>query len=383
MRALPQSLVLPPRVLSGEGKVANLVAECVAFGKRGLLVHGRSLAKSGLLDLLLKSVPAGMAVSAHEHAGGEPTLAQLGSLLESARQDGPDWIAAVGGGSVMDLAKACAGLLEAPLPPARYHDGAPLPPAAVPFVAVPTTAGTGSEATIVSVLTNEQKGVKKSIRHPTHMAQLVVLDPNLLKGCPSDVLAASGMDALTQGMESFVSSRATGITEAFSLQAVRLIARSLEIVYGAGDDARSAEARCELLTGSFLAGLALSNARLGLVHGLAHPLGCRYHAAHGRVCAICLPEVLDFNRGAMGEKYRVLSDAVGGDVFHFVRALLARLNVASPFSGKPLEDEEAIVRETLASGSTRANPRPVAAKDVVHVLHRLFRSETGGGDRTV
>jgi alcohol dehydrogenase class IV len=307
-------------------------------------------------------------VETWQHPGGEPTLAQLDALLAAARGHDAQWVAAVGGGSVMDVAKAAAGLLHAPLPPARYHDGEPIEPTRIPFIAAPSTAGTGSEATIVSVLTNRDKTIKKSIRHPSFMPRLVILDPGLLAHCPPAVIAHSGMDAFTQAVESFVSAKSTWITDELSLKAVSLVNSSLEAVC---HDPAVACAE-DLMLGSTLAGMALSNARLGLVHGLAHPLGVRYRQPHGLVCAVCLPAVLDFNRSAAGAKFARLGDAVAADIEQRSRELLDRLEIASPFAGQAVIDQAGIIREALASGSTAANPRPVTEDDVAAVLGRLF-----------
>ena len=129
----------------------------------------------------------------------------------------------------------------------------------------------------------------------------------------------------------------------------------------------------DLLEGSYLAGLALSHARLGVVHGLAHPLGHRYHAPHGLVCGVCLPVAVEFNREAMGEKYDRLSEVLGEDLLDGTRGLLNRLRLESPFHGKPIRDRQGIIEETLVSGSTAANPRPVNAADVNDMLDELFR----------
>jgi len=295
-------------------------------------------------------------------------LKQLEELLAFAREERPDWIAAVGGGSVIDVAKACAGLLDAPLSAADYHGGAEIPATRVPFIAAPTTAGTGSEATVVSVLTDEDKGVKKSVRHPSFMPRLVFLDCDLLLTCPPEVIAASGMDAFTQAVESYVSNRADWFSETLALKGASLVALNLEAVF-AGQGGGPAQ---ELLEGSYLAGLALSHARLGVVHGLAHPLGHRYHAPHGLVCGICLPVAIEFNREVMGPKYETLSRSLGGDLLDFTSELLNRVRLQSPFRGKLIRDKDAIIRETLASGSTAANPRPVGARDVAAMLDALF-----------
>lgn len=368
MHTLPHLLTLPPRVVAKPGAIATLLTECQSFGARGMLVHGRSLASHGALARILDACPENLTVNTWTHPGGEPTLDQLEAALTAARACRAEWIAAVGGGSVMDIGKACAGLLAAPLPAAAYHDGAPIPHTRIPFVAAPTTAGTGGEATTVAVLTNARLGLKKSIRHPSFIPRVVILDADLLAGCPPQVVAWSGMDAFVQAVESFVSKGATWFSDTLALAAIRMIDRALVPVFRGG----TGEATQQLLEGGFLAGLALSHARLGLVHGLAHPLGLRYHAAHGLVCAVCLPPVIAFNRPAAEEKYAVLDNLLGRDVADHVQSMLSALQIVSPFRGQRLVDRDAIIAETLASGSTAANPRPVTAADVSIMLDAVF-----------
>ncbi len=365
---MPASLLFPMRTVSGTGKATDLLAECAAFGSRGVLVHGQSLVTSGTLDTILAEAPGEVEASTWQHPGGEPTLAQVDALREVLCKGSVDWVAAVGGGSVMDVAKAAAGLRDAPLPTLAYHDGEPIPSSTVAYVAVPATAGTGSEATMVSVLTNADTGVKKSIRHPSHTARLVILDPDLLNSCPPALIAASGMDAFTQAVESFISRNATRLTDSLALQAVEDINGSIEAVFNGGDDA----SREALLRGSYLSGLALSNARLGLVHGLAHPLGARFHLPHGLVCAVCLPHVLSFNREACPEKYARLKTILGTDVEARALDLNKAMGVTNPFDGQALSDRDAVITETLASGSTGANPREADHAALDGILDRLF-----------
>lgn len=368
MRTFPLTLALPPRVFCHPGAIAGILEECATFGQRGMLVHGQSLAVGGVLNRILDGCPDELRVTTWQHAGGEPTLEQLDATLAAARACRADWIAAVGGGSVMDLGKACAGLLHAPLATSAYHGGETIPASRVPFAAAPTTAGTGGEATGVSVLTDTRLGVKKSIRHPSFVPRVVVLDAELLAGCPPNVIACSGMDAFVQAVESFVSRDASAFSDACASAAVRMINRALVSVFRGATGAPAQE----LLEGSFLAGIALSHARLGLVHGLAHPLGLRYQAAHGLVCAVCLPAVIDFNRGVAAHKFSTLQDILGSDIRTYAEALLQSLHIASPFRGQPLRDREAIIAETLASGSSAANPRPVTADDVSAMLDTIF-----------
>jgi alcohol dehydrogenase class IV len=238
----------------------------------------------------------------------------------------------------------------------------------LPFIAAPSTAGSGAEVTVNAVLTNSATGQKKSIRAARLMARIVILDPSLLAACPPQIVAHSGMDAVAQAIEAYCSRYASWFSDSLALEALRLTTANLPAVYAnpAGGAARY------LMLGSYLAGLALSMARLGVVHGLAHPLGVLYHAPHGQVCAVCLPFALELNRPVIGHKYARMSQAVGGDLLTCVRKLLAHVAIVSPFRGQTLRDEARIVAETLASGSTRANPKPVEAADIQWLLHQLF-----------
>lgn len=365
---LPSALVFPEKTLTGRGTRFSLFQECRRFGLRGLVVYGAALEYQEGLSALLAQGPADMAIRTVRHQGDEPTLKQVATLIQIARAHQADWIAGIGGGSIMDLAKAAAALAKAPHPPASYHDGSPIPETGLMFIAIPTTAGTGAEATLNSVLTNELTGVKKSIRAAGMMARIVILDADLLASCPKAVIAGSGMDALTQAIEAYTSRNATWLSEALALKAAQLLATHLEPVY---QEATAPDAE-PLLVGSYLAGVALSFARLGLVHGLAHPLGSLYHLPHGVVCAACLPYAIELNRNAYGSKYDHLSTALGGDLLETILKLRKRLNVTAPFRGQPLREADLIIQETLASGSTRANPKLITRADVEWILERLF-----------
>ncbi|MEI8243739.1 MAG: iron-containing alcohol dehydrogenase [bacterium] len=364
---LPSQLLLPGRTLAADSAILQLGTEAQVFGTCGMLVHGRSLAASGKLAAILSAAPAGMAITCHAHPGGEPTTDEVETLRAHLRAPRFDWVAAVGGGSVIDLAKAAAGLRDAPERVCAYQAGNPIPPATLPLIAAPTTAGTGTEATVVSVLTDASCSLKQSIRHPSFMPRLVILDPTLLRSCPPATLAAAGMDAFVQAFESYTSRFATPLTRVLSELALVRIAGALPAVHD-GDWSRASD----LLQGSYLAGVALSHARLGVVHGLAHPLGARWHAAHGVVCAACFPAALRFNRPAIQNDLSRLRVLLGCDVEELVAGWMTQMHLASPFPGTRITDGEAIVREVLASGSTNANPRPVTAEHVKTLLADLF-----------
>lgn len=367
MSLIPHHLLLPQQTIAKPGAVRTLVETAGLFGPRGLLVHGRSLVKSGKLAEILANATA---VRTWEHGGGEPTVQAVDALRAELLRDRPDWVAAVGGGSVIDLAKAAAGLVDAPETTAYYqrNNGA-IPPATLPLIAAPATAGTGSEATVVSVLTNPDECFKQSIRHPTFMPKMVFLDPELLESCPKPTLAAAGLDAFVQAFESYISKQATPFTRVLSELALVRISHALLPLYR-GDMSVAAD----MLEASTVAGIAFSHARLGVIHGLAHPLGVRFGAAHGLTCACCLPAALAFNRPVIERDLADLKQRHGLDVEACVREWFCEMALENPFTGRQVTDRDAFVQEVLASGSTAANPRTVTDGDVRQLLAEITRT---------
>jgi alcohol dehydrogenase class IV len=358
---IPQHLLLPQQTFAKPGAVRSLVKEASLFGPRGVLVHGRSLVTSGKLAEIMGSSTT---VRSWEHGGGEPTVEGVDALRAELKRDRPDWVAAVGGGSVIDLAKAAAGLVDAQETTAFYQrNNSAILPATLPLIAAPATAGTGSEATVVAVLTNPAECFKQSIRHPTFMPKIVLLDPDLLTGCPKETIAAAGLDAFIQAFESYTSKYATPFTRALSELALVRISQSLLPLYR-GDMSFAGD----MLEASTVTGLAFSHARLGVIHGLAHPLGARFHAAHGLTCACCLPASLAFNRDVIAKDLAYLKQRYALDVEEQVHAWLSEMALENPFRGKRVDDIDTFVAEVLASGSTAANPRTVTAEDARQLL---------------
>ena len=326
---LPKQLQLPQLTIAEAGASKHLEAEAAKrFGPRGFVLR-RGMRKSG-----------------------EPTTDEVDALRQEFAANRPDWVAAIGGGSVLDLAKAAAGLVDAPERTAYYQrNPQEIPEAGIPLIAVPTTAGTGSEATVVSVLTDTAVNFKQSIRHPSWMPKMVILDSDLLDGCPTRVIAASGADAFVQAYESYVSRYADPFTQALAMTAMETIREMLPRLHRGERDAAM-----PMLQASYITGLAFSHSRLGLIHGFAHPLGARYHVPHGEVCAACLKAAVKFN----ADSYRPDID------------WLEEILPESPFRGKPILDREAIIDEVLGSGSTAANPREVTAEAAGHLLDEIF-----------
>ncbi len=365
----PQETFIPPKILFKKGAFDGLAQEALEFGPCGILVHGHSFENSGSKEKIRKTFEAMRGVvDFFCRKNGEPCLNEISEVIERGRKIHTQWIAGIGGGSALDLAKAAAGLFFTKEKPVYYQEGGMLQEKGVPFIAVPTTAGSGSEATLNAVIINPEKKVKLSIRHKNFLAAKVILDPELLRGAPYAVMCYSGMDALVQAYESFISKNSTWFSENLALKAIRLITKHLIPALRSGNE-EDLEA---LLLGSFLSGLAFSHSRLGVIHGLAHPLGVLYNIPHGLICSVCFSASIRLNRVAMGEKYMILSQALGMDFLKKIHELLDALKITSPFKGKPLVEKEKIVQETLSSGSTAANPKTVTREDVDFLLKEIF-----------
>lgn len=364
----PQEVLLPQKTIFKRGSSQQIASESLEFGSRGLIVHGRSLEKTGKKDRILNQFPPSAKVDCFCRCGGEPALDEITQAIEKAKAINAEWIVGIGGGSVLDLAKAAAGLFNAKEKPVYYQEGGVLKERGIPFIAVPTTAGTGSEATINSVIINKEKKIKLSIRDKGFLARKVILDAELLKGLPSSVLNCSAMDAFVQGYESFISRNATWFSENLALKSIDLINKNILPAYESGDE----ESLSLLLLGSYLGGIALSHSRLGVIHGIAHPLGVFYDLPHGLVCSVCFIPSIKLNKMAMGKKYEIISNILGMDFLKRVEMLLEALKIISPFKGKTIIEKQKIIEETLKSGSTAANPKEVTRDDVEFMLGEVF-----------
>ncbi len=378
--------VCPPRTVFRWGALQELPAEAAALGNRPLVVCGRSLRARGVLGPLLEALSrSGLDPLTHEGVPAEPGLADLDRCIEAART--ADSVIAIGGGSVLDIAKGAAALAPPPGAPdvtaAEFFSGRSVPDTGRPILAVPTTSGTGSEVTWVTVLVDSRNRRKASIRGSGMMPRVALLDPELTVTCSPTVTAQSGMDAFVQAVEAYTSVGANAWTDALALQAAVLTAGSLET---AVREPGHREAREAMALGSMLAGTALNTSRLGLVHGLAHPIGAVTGAAHGLLCGLLMPAVMRFNRMHAMQRYARLAVAigladpkapaeVGSDALEdFVVRMLQRLKIPTTLSEIGLEptDFDWIARETMPSGSTKANPRPVSLEDARSVTESCW-----------
>jgi len=364
-------LNFPRRALVGPGSVEHLGEEAARLGRRALLVTGRrALREAGTTARLVAALrQAGLEVTTFEQVPPEPQVGTVDLARARLREAGCDLVVGAGGGSALDVAKAAAALAREEAPTAEFQRGRRVPDSGLPHMAVPTTAGTGAEATLNSVLVDPERLVKQSVRGPALLPDVCIVDPELTLSCPPAVTAASGMDALCQAIESYLSVHAVPLTEALSLEAARLIARNLPVAHA---DAGDRAARQAVSEGSFMAGVALANARLGAVHGIAHPLGLLCGLPHGVVCAALLPHVLARNAAAVGARYDRLREAMGGDPVGTVEGLLERLGLPRRLCAVPdAQWERRILDYALSSGSSRANPVPVDEAYVRDILRAV------------
>lgn len=373
----PFAIAMPQRILFGRGEAQKAPTLIAPFGKRGLIVHGASATRAAwLIDAL--------------HAAGlqtlslpcpsEPTLPMLEDALAKARAFRPDWVAGLGGGAALDLAKALAALIPAPTSPLDHLEivgkGLPLAAPPLPFVAIPTTAGTGAEATKNAVIGLPDHGRKVSLRDDRMLARLAIVDPALTDNTPRATTLASGLDAITQVIEPYVSSKATPFTDALTAPAIPQGLRALKRLMEEED----AQARDALAHVSLTGGIALANAGLGAVHGLAGVIGGLTPAPHGAICGALLAPVLRLNRAkATGETSRRLDE-----VFHHIAANLGGDPAEAPETlatwartaglpgltaqGLPPALFQQTAEAALTSSSMKGNPVPLTTQDLLNAL---------------
>jgi alcohol dehydrogenase class IV len=355
------------RILFGPGTLRDF--QPATFGKRAFICGGRSHKRlAPLLEVLTK---AGVEHAEFEVAT-EPTLELVSSAVEAARAHQPDFIIGMGGGSVIDAAKATAALLNNPGPILDYLEvigqGKPLTQAPVPMVAIPTTAGAGAEVTRNAVITSHQHQVKVSLRSPLMLPRLAIVDPELTLDLPPELTASTGMDALTQLIEPYVSARANPMTDLICISGIHLAALALPLAYKNPADLA---ARSDMSLASLYGGMALANAGLGAVHGFAAAIGGMFHAPHGAICARLLEPVMRANIDAVkkaqpktlhrythiGQLLARKPDATAEQGVACVHDLCASLKIphlgAYGISEKHLEE---ICARASAASSMKANP---------------------------
>ncbi len=323
-----------PRITFGAGSFARLPAVVAAHGRRTLLVRGtRSLREGGRLEALCSGLAtAGIVLAGEAEVTGEPSPALVDGIAAAHRGRGVEVVLAVGGGSVLDTAKAVAGLLLVDAPVTDFLEGLPgartWPGPSLPLVAVPTTAGTGSEATRNAVISERgPDGYKRSFRDERLVPADAVVDPDLLAGLPPALIAANGMDAVTQLLEAYVSLRAGAFTDALALAGLAAAREALVAWHADPGGAGAPASRERMAWAALLSGICLANAGLGAVHGLASPLGAQFPVPHGAACGATLALVTGGNIAALSARDPASSALAR---YAVLGRLLARLPESTP-----------------------------------------------------
>ena len=292
-----------PNIVYGRGAFDRLGTFVAGFGSRAMVVRGGGhLDDAGVIDRLKAQLgQRGVQVTFHE-VHGEPDVSSVDAALEVAREADAHVVVGLGGGSVIDTAKAVAGLLALSGEALDYLEvvggGLSIDRPAVPLIAVPTTAGTGTEVTRNAVIAYKPRNFKASMRSPFLIPRVALVDPALTDTVPRDVTASTGLDALTQLIEPYVSNRANPLTDGIALQGIALAVSALPRVVRDGADQA---ARDDMALASLMGGICLANAGLGAVHGFAAPLGASFPVPHGVACAALLVPVMQANVAALRE----------------------------------------------------------------------------------
>ncbi len=378
------------RICFGPGAAAEAVEHAAALGRRALLVTGRDARRAEPWRARLQERGVSTTVFS---VPGEPTL---GLVREGVRAD-PDCqlVIGFGGGSALDAAKAIAALLGNGGDPLDYAEviglGRPITRPARPWIALPTTAGTGTEVTRNAVLRSEEHRVKVSLRSPHLLPSLAAIDPGLTLDLPREITAATGLDALTQLLEPFVSCRANPLADGFCREGLARVARSLRRACDCGQDYAARE---DMALASLCGGLALANAGLGAVHGLAAVLGGAFPAPHGAVCASLLAPVMEANLRALDQRApghpvrprfaevaRLLTGhpgAAASDGIEWVRQLSRDLAIPPLSSwGVRAADFPSLAEKSLAASSMKANPLPLELGEILAILQTATSGEPG------
>ncbi len=376
------------RIVFGAGTLYEVGSLASAHGQRALVVGGRSTTRMAMLVDRLHAHGITTTIFTVDH---EPTVALVLAGLQQAQHANCDLVIGMGGGSVVDTGKAIAALLTNPGDPLDYLEvvgrGQPLTIPAAPYIALPTTAGTGAEVTRNAVLAVPEQHVKVSMRSPLMLPRLALIDPKLTLDLPPTITASTGLDALTQCIEPYVSPAATPLTDGFCREGITRAARSLRQAYHHGHDL---SARTDMAIASLCGGLALANAKLGAVHGLAAPLGGMFPLAHGVICARLLPFVMAANVQALQARApdspalarydqiaQIVTDqptARASDGVMWVQQLGSELGLPSlSASGITAADIPAVVAQARRASSMQGNPITLTEAELTDILQHAIQ----------
>ena len=369
----------------GAGAIREIATEAKNRGfKKALVCSDPDLIKFGVTKKVLDVLDgASLAYEVYSNIKPNPTIENVQTGVEAFKKAGADYLVAIGGGSSMDTAKAIGIIINNPeFADVRSLEGvAPTKNAAVPIIAVPTTAGTAAEVTINYVITDVEKNRKMVCVDVHDIPVVAVVDPEMMSTMPKGLTASTGMDALTHAIEGFITKGAWELSDMFHIKAIEIIAKSLR---GAVDN--TPEGREGMALGQYIAGMGFSNVGLGIVHSMAHPLGALYDTPHGVANAIILPTVMEYNAPATGEKYRDIARAMGVEGTEnmsqeeYRKAAVDAVKKLSQDVGIPADLKEVVKEEDIPFLAQSAfddacrpgNPRDTSVEEITELYKSLM-----------
>jgi len=365
------------------GIVKNLGKEFSAMGlNKVLIVTDPGVLKAKLHEGLVASlIQEDIQFELFSEVEPNPRDTTCEKAAELAKELNIDAVIGIGGGSSLDTAKCVGFLMTNPGRVKDYNGKDKVKQEPVPIIAIPTTAGTGSEVTANAAITDSEKHLKMSVRSPKIIPQLAVLDPELLKTLPQHVAAFSSMDALIHAVESFLSRRATSFSDFFNYKAIELLSKNIRPFYA---EPSNTEAAGNMLLGSMLAGLGISNTGTGNAHALGRALGGEYDMAHGLACSVVFPYVMKFNAMAQPEKFVQIANAmdletegltgkeIGQQVVQEMFNLLNELNIPAKLSELNVTKESFAGMAKVAINNVAPNPRKTTEEDLIRLLEEAY-----------
>ena len=379
------SFTIPQNIKFGAGTLDLLPDLAKELGKsKGYIISGPHLNKIGMVAKCRKALKnAGMESECFTETEGNPSTDTVVKATEGFKKSKADFIVAFGGGSALDVAKAVAVLATYGGNIVDYEGAGKVMGPVVPMIAIPTTAGTGSEVTAFSVITDHSRNYKLTVVSNYLLPAYVILDPDLIATVPANTAAACGIDAMVHALEAYISKAASPFSDIFAREALRLIGGSIRD-YVAD---RSNPAACEsMMVGSLFAGIAFSHARLGNVHAMSHPVSAYFDVPHGVANAILLPTVVDFNKDAADpEKYRYIYGCISKDMgadINFTPDMLAteirmlnyELGILPTLSdiGVTSDKFEQMADDAMKSGNIQCNPQFTMKNDILKLYEQAF-----------
>jgi alcohol dehydrogenase class IV len=374
-------LRFPTEIIFGKDSIKKISVKAHEYGNKAFIVTGKSaMRKSGAINNIMEILnSAGFEkIYLYDQAEHDPSVETVDDGVKLAKEGDYNVIIGIGGGSAIDVAKTIASLINNEGSAGDYQSGKEITNLGMPFIAVPTTAGTGAEITNNSVITNRDKKIKQSIRSPFMIAKVAIVDPMLTVTMPPHVTAASGMDALTQAIEVYVSLSSNPFSDTLALRSISLISKNLVKAFENGNDI---DARENVALGSLFGAMAFGNAALGAVHGLAHPVGALFDVPHGVICGLLLPHVMEYNLSVKISRFAEIADAMGqsasdesdevntSKAVNAVRNLLVKLQLPQNLSELGInKDDLPLIARSAKGSSLNNNPRPTTPELLQEIL---------------